>query len=256
MNLSGISNQKLFGKIVRLPLRLIPAQARIRIVQGRLRGKRWIVGSSTHGCWLGSYEFEKQQVFEREVVTGDVVFDVGAHVGFYTLLAAELVGATGKVYAFEPVPRNLIHLKEHLRLNHVENVTVIEAAVSESCGTATFDESSHSTEGSLSSDGKLLVRTVALDVLVARSDLPMPDCIKIDIEGAEMSALSGAQSVLMNARPTILLATHGREVQRQCCQFLKELGYELQAIDGTGGDIEDTDELLARHVGKMRSAAA
>ncbi len=57
MNLSGISDKSLFGKILRLPLRIIPAQTVMPIIQGKLKGKKWIVGASNHGCWLGSYEF-------------------------------------------------------------------------------------------------------------------------------------------------------------------------------------------------------
>lgn len=64
----------------------------VPVLQGSLRGRKWIVGSSNHGCWLGSYEWKKQRLFTRTVSSGDVVFDIGAHVGFYTLLASVLVG--------------------------------------------------------------------------------------------------------------------------------------------------------------------
>src|SRR5688572_25202486 len=117
MNFSGLSNQSLAGKILRQPLKLIPPGTHVRILQGRLRGKRWIAGSSTHGCWLGSYESDKRQLFESSITPGDVVFDIGANVGFYTLLASDLVGSSGHVYSFEPVPRNIEFLNEHLSLN-------------------------------------------------------------------------------------------------------------------------------------------
>ena len=74
------------------------------IWQGRLKGKRWIVGSGASGYWRGSYEYENQLVFVRMVARGSTVFDVGAHVGFYTLLASVVVGPAGRVFAFEPVP--------------------------------------------------------------------------------------------------------------------------------------------------------
>jgi len=86
MNWLRISDKSLFGKVLRFPLRLLPAQTRMPIMQGRLKGKRWIVGSSNHGCWLGSYEFDKQHLFERTITQGSIVFDLGGHVGFYTLL--------------------------------------------------------------------------------------------------------------------------------------------------------------------------
>ncbi|MDW8317197.1 MAG: FkbM family methyltransferase, partial [Anaerolineae bacterium] len=90
MNLSGISSKSLIGRVLRFPLRLIPPKAVLPIMQGRLKGRKWIVGSSSHGCWLGSYEYAKRIVFERTVRENSVVFDIGAHVGFYTLLAAVL----------------------------------------------------------------------------------------------------------------------------------------------------------------------
>src|SRR5438128_664952 len=107
MNLSRLSNNGLLGKALRLPLRLIPSQARMRVLQGGLKGKTWIAGSCTHGCWLGTYEFEKQILFQQVVTEGSVLYDLGANVGFYTLLASSLVGSRGHVYAFEPVPNNL-----------------------------------------------------------------------------------------------------------------------------------------------------
>src|SRR4030095_2658449 len=96
----------MLGKRLRLPTRFIPSDARVRILQGPLRGKKWIAGSSTHGCWVGSFEYEKQLAFRRAVSRGDVVYDLGAHVGFYTLLPSVLAGEAGHVYSFEPLAAN------------------------------------------------------------------------------------------------------------------------------------------------------
>lgn len=124
MNFSHISNQTLIGKGLRLPLKLIPKRMVIPIMQGPLRGKLWVVGSSSHGCWLGSYELQKQQIFIKTVRPRYVVYDIGAHVGFYTLLSSVLVGSQGKVLAFEPVPRNLQYLRRHVHMNCCPNVSV------------------------------------------------------------------------------------------------------------------------------------
>jgi FkbM family methyltransferase len=243
MNFSGISNANLLGKLVRFPLRLIPSEMRMPILQGRLRGKQWIVGSSQHGCWLGSYEYDKQLIFEKIITQGGVVFDLGAHVGFHTLLASVLVGSKGKVFAFEPMPKNLFYLKQHLSLNSITNVTVIEAAVSDCGGVVSFEENSCSFQGRISSQGNLQVKTVSLDELIAKGEIPTPDYLKIDVEGAEMQVFSGAKSLLETAHPTILLATHGHDVHQPCCQFLKSLGYQLQPIGGKS--LDEADELLA-----------
>jgi FkbM family methyltransferase len=243
MNFSGISNKTILGQLLRFPLRFIPTKMTMPILQGRLRGKQWVVGASNHGCWLGSYELEKQLLFQKTITEGSVVFDLGAHVGFYTLLSSVLVGPKGRVFAFEPMPANLFHLKEHLRLNHIKNVTVIEAAVSDSSGITYFEEGSDSSQGHIGSKGTLQVKTVCLDELISSGELPTPDYIKIDVEGAEMQVFSGAKSMLANAHPTIFLATHGNDVHHQCCEFLTSLGYQLQPIDGKS--LAQTDEILA-----------
>jgi FkbM family methyltransferase len=245
MNFSGISGKTLLGKSLRYPLRFIPGRMKMPILQGKLRGKRWIVGSSNHGCWLGSYEYEQRLLFERLVTEGSVVFDVGAHVGFYTLLAATLVGTRGKVYAFEPLPANIQYLKTHLRLNRIANVTVIEKAVSDNPGVATFVEESSSAMGHFSEQGALTVPTVSLDDLLLKGEIPFPDFIKIDVENAAWCVLTGAESLLRSARPTIFLSTDPYLSRPQCHQFLESLGYQLRPIGAS--DLKHAVEILAYH---------
>jgi FkbM family methyltransferase len=245
LNFTGISSGTLIGRLLRLPLRLVPDGLVVRIMQGPLKGKRWITGSGSHGMWLGSFEYEKQRAFAAAVSAGDVVFDVGAHVGFYTLLAAELVGPTGQVVAFEPVPRNLELLKRHLRLNGYTNVTVIPAAVSDRPGIAAFafdTRPERSFEGHIGANGQLQVPTVVLDEL-AGGGLPIPRVLKMDIEGGEFAALTGARKLLAAHHPRIFLATHGPQVHRQCCDLLTDSGYTLCALDGR--TMEETDEMVA-----------
>src|SRR5262245_23354762 len=178
MNFSGISGRTFLGSLLRYPLKLIPRRMKMPILQGRLRGKKWIAGSSNHGCWLGSYEYDQRLLFEQMVTEGSVVFDLGAHVGFYTLLAAVLVGPRGKVYAFEPLPENIYFLKEHLRLNRITNVTVIDRAVSDCAGVAAFVQVPSSAMGHFAAHGELRVQTVSLDDLFLDGKIPAPDFIK------------------------------------------------------------------------------
>src|SRR5688572_10781582 len=180
MNFSGLSNRSLVGKILRQPLKLIPDQAAMPILQGRLRGKKWIAG---------------------------------AH-----------------VYAFEPLPRNIHFLKEHLRINRVSNVEIIQAAVGEVNGETFFDDTTGSAMGRLSPEGKLKVRTVSIDELIAAGQLQTPHCLKIDVEGAEADVLAGAETTLKAFHPKIFLATHGLRVHQECCDLLKSSGYQLNAV--------------------------
>lgn len=242
MNFSAVPNN-IAGKLLRSILRIIPAKSQVRILQGRLKGQKWIVGSGVHGCWLGSYEFEKQQLFEKTIQDGKVIYDLGANVGFYTLLSSVIVGSKGKVIAFEPLPRNLEYLRQHMIINRVDNVTIKDAAVSDTTGLITFDIGPHSSMGKIAENGTLKVKTVVLDTLVDKGEIPPPDYMKIDIEGAEFLALQGARRMLEKYHPTIFLATHGKEVHQKCLEFLTSLGYKLRSINEKS--LEETDEVIA-----------
>ena len=213
------------------------------IFQGRLRTKKWVVGSSTHGCWLGSYEFRLQKLFGNIIRPGSVVYDIGAHVGFYTLLASEIVGNRGTVLAFEPVTKNLRYIYEHLRLNNVVNACVIEAAVSDDCRSTTFATGPNSYMGQLSSDGEIEVKTVSLDKLRQSNEFPQPAYLKIDIEGAEYRALVGAKDVLSECRPVVFLSIHSPGLLYQCLQYLDSLEYKIFGTGDNGSAFEE--ELLA-----------
>jgi FkbM family methyltransferase len=243
VNFSGISRSGVVGKALRWPLRFIPPGMIVPIIQGPLRGYRWIVGAANHGCWLGSYELSKQKRFAAVVAPGTVVYDIGANVGFYTLLAAELVSPAGRVIAFEPLPRNLRYLEQHVSQNNLSNVDIIPAAVAAQSGDAFFDDKHNTSMGHLSGAGGLVVKTVGLDDLVGSGRIPPPDTMKLDVEGAEEEVLAGATHLLSSKRPTIFLATHGDHLREACLQLLTQYGYSIVAIDG--GDLEDTDEFLA-----------
>jgi FkbM family methyltransferase len=243
MGLERISPRSAPGKLLRAPLRAIPKTAAMPILRSRARGKKWIVGSSIHGCWLGTYEREKRQAFERSLKSGDVLYDIGANVGFYTVLGSSIVGPEGAVYAFEPMPRNLEFLRRHVAINRLENVRVIDAAVSDREGTATFDDSQHPSMGSLSESGSLTVRTLRIDDLVSAGEIRPPTVVKIDVEGAEGLVLEGAAETLRTHKPAVFLATHGAEIHAACAARLRSLGYELRALPGAS--LEKDDEILA-----------
>jgi FkbM family methyltransferase len=249
INFSSISADSVLGKVLRFPLRAVPQKARVPILQGPLRGKRWIAGSSDHGCWLGTYEHEKQRRFVEMIRRGDIVYDLGANVGWYTLLASAL-GAS-QIYSFEPSPENIANLKEHLRLNNVGNCSVFEVAVGEHPGTARFDAGPTMTTGHLvDSDvtNGVLVRLVSLDDLISSSGLLPPDVIKCDIEGAEYDALLGARHTLEKFGPAIALATHSADIHRLCREFLQDLGYSVEALPGTPLE----SEMIAWKAGRRR----
>ena len=219
---------------MRLPLQLIPKASIVRIKSGIGRGLRWTVGAGPHGYWLGTYERDVQKQFTKLLQAGDHFLDVGANAGFYTLLAARLVGKDGRVSSFEPLPRNLSFLRQHVSLNNLQNVTVHAAAVSDQDGVARFNTHQHASMGNLTEQGALEVKTVALDSLFAAGQLRPAKLIKIDVEGAEHSVLLGARNYLLSCHPVILLSGHGTAVQLKCEALLGELGYDVHVErDGT-----------------------
>jgi FkbM family methyltransferase len=248
LNFSGIPGQSAIGKLLRLPLKLIPPEAQLLILQGPLRGKRWIAGAGNHGCWLGSYEVEKQKRFIEAITPGQCVLDIGAHVGFYTLLSAVLTGPTGSVFAIEPLPRNLHYLRRHLMLNRITNVSVIEATISDTTGLARFAVDERSTQGRLSFSGEMEVRVASLDALMAQGSISEPQIIKIDVEGGELDVLKGARVLLRDVRPTIFLATHSSRLHRDCCDLLRSLGYQQETLVEPATHPDELGEIIATPV--------
>lgn len=217
---------------------------RLPIIAGRLRGRWWLPASRGKILRIlnGTYEREQTALFEQFIRPGATVLDVGAHVGYYTLLSAVLAGPSGRVHAFEPNPQNADFLRRHVAINRLETVRVEQAAVSERAGTARFDFGTGSGTGHLAVAGALEVRTLRLDEYVAEHALA-PTAIKVDVEGAEMNVLLGARETLVRHRPALFLSTHGAEVHAASLGFLRGLGYQLRPI--LGGDVETTTEVLA-----------
>jgi FkbM family methyltransferase len=220
--------QRRLGRLVRLPLRLLPRRLPLPVLSGVNRGCRWTVGAGIHGCWLGTYEREKLRLVSGFVRPGMTVFDVGAHAGYYSLAFARLVGPEGMVRCFEPNSVNLANLRRHLALNRLQNVEVVAAAVSDHTGTARFtvgeaaDVRDIHYLGAISDKGDE-VACVRLD------DYEDPAVIKMDIEGGEGPALAGATRILARQQTHLFISLHGVSDQ-QCMDELIKHGYDIHHI--------------------------
>ena len=228
MDPSRISQETLLGRIIRLPFKLLPRGAVVRVIRGPARGKRWIAESSAHGFWLGYWELPNQKRFASRLRTGDVVYDIGAHVGLYTLLSSDRVGLDGHVYAFEPFPKNAEYLRRHIEINRLQNCTVIEAAVSKATAVLHFDPTNLNAAGHLSESGSLEVETLSIDEFASRAR--QPNAIKINAEGAELDVLTGGRETITTQRPLIFLSTHSKSLDRECWQFLRSCGYSPERL--------------------------
>lgn len=193
----------MLAKLIRLPLRLIPRDTIVTAPQGLTKGMKWRVGSSTHGCWLGTYEAAEQAAVRELVKPNMIAYDIGANAGYYTLGLSRLCR---HVYAFEPFPENVNNLLLHIRENRLANVTVIQAAIADADGMAGFSCPGHNAMGKLGG-AELQVATRTLDSLIV-SGLPVPDFVKVDIEGAEAQMLVGAAKLLALHRTTWLVSLH------------------------------------------------
>jgi len=156
---------------------------------------------------LFSYGYDKCQtaLFKELVSEGMNVIDLGAHIGYYTLLAAKLVGEEGKVFAFEPEPRNYALLLRNIEVNSYKNVVAVRKAAFSRTGKVDLLLSQYSAAHSLyhpvnlyqtvNSADAIVVDAISLDEFFENRDCSI-DVIKMDIQGAEMAAVMGMSQTL------------------------------------------------------------
>ncbi len=228
---------------------LSPPRARglsLPFVVGPLRGNWWQLasGGKITRLLLGTYEPEQSGLFHQHIRPGDQVLDIGAAVGYYTLLASKLVGTKGRVVSFEPDPNNLQFLRSHVAQNGLSQVTILPVALADETGTARFGGGTGTGTGRLCENGVVQVAVRRLDDVAAEMNL-RPQHLKIDVEGAEMAVLLGGRQLIERCKPTIFLSTHEKIVpgiHRRCCELLMQWGYQLQPI--TGNSVDEASELL------------
>jgi FkbM family methyltransferase len=212
------------------------------ILSGRLVGAKLNLGGSFLRYITGDAEPEVQESLTELIKPGQVVFDVGANIGFLTILCSRLVGAAGVVYAFEPMPDNAKVLRHNLMLNGLENVIVVEKAVSSETGTAELFVSPWSAAHSLNVAGAskqnnrgpeaqkpIVVDTITLDDFLAGEGVRAPDLVKLDVEGAEVLALEGMRGTMESARPLLLCELHGTRTEYEA--FTDSVGYTTTVLD-------------------------
>ena len=217
---------------------LVPSQEMrtLRVRSGPGRGllfelnPRWEIPT-----WDGSYELEVQRVLQERLKPGSVLYDVGANIGFYSLLAARL-GA--QVFAFEPDVHNAESLARHARLNSFgAKIEVIRAAVFstsgfvalEPAGSARGHGNAHVGTNTQHSNPTVHVPCTTLDDF-AREHI-VPDTIKIDVEGAESNVLEGAEKLFTHYRPHLICEVHDPANASFIEPWLKTRGYELRWLD-------------------------
>lgn len=208
------------------------------IRHGPAAGLRFHAGVPIAGYRLGTTEPEFQEAFAARVAPGDTVYDVGANVGFYTVLAARLTGPDGRVVAFEPFAASAERARANAARNGFAHVEVVEAAVAEAPGTAWLAFSDNPVTHALGARGAdgVEVPVTSLDAFVAGGG-PPPSVIKLDVEGAEIEALRGMAGVLRDHRPALLVEVHYHVTTLPAVldELVRPLGYRVTVLGG--GDV-------------------
>lgn len=185
----------------------------------------------------GQLEVPVQEALRRHLAPGDVFYDVGANVGFFSLIAARLVGPQGRVVAFEPVPANALAIRRNAAGNGFGGIDVLERAVFSASGRETVLLPGDTSWAHLEATGRhadtrasLSVEAVALDDLVGRREAPPPRVVKIDTEGAEIGVLEGMGEVLARHRPVVICELHG--TNERFVELMEAAGYRVENLDG------------------------
>lgn len=220
-------------------------------------GLLWVVrkDNASEPISEGRFEIPETRFVERFLRPGMVVLDIGAHHGYYTLLASKRVGFRGKVIAFEPSPREQKALRLHARLNQCWNVTVEQSAVGGENTTGTL----HVVEGFPTGCNSLRqpivsgrtseapVRIVRLDSWMLRHGFERVDFIKLDVEGGELAALEGAEQMLRRQpRPVILAEVQDIRTRpwgyaaKRILAHLKDRNFTWFSI-GQDGSVDELD---------------
>lgn len=190
-----------------------PGYTPVATFDGRKINVSLASGISDHVYFLGEYEREISKLVLRIVKPGDVCFDVGANYGWYATMFTSLCGASGQVHAFEPLPDLYERLTENMALaGNPAYVTLNQMALGNEAKTVTiytFPEltTGHNSLSSMDQENyeSTDVTMITLDSYLAEKNLDRVDFLKIDIEGAELLFLQGAESLFKIERPPVLL---------------------------------------------------
>jgi FkbM family methyltransferase len=160
----------------------------------------------------GGFEMVELAYLMEATIPGTVVFDVGANVGLFTIALARRVGPNGRVFSMEPLPGNVDRLREHIEMNGLHNVIILDAAAADRTGEVIFYPGTDNVFGSTvfrdlrsRSEFSIKVPGVTLDDVWSDAGSPRVTIIKIDVEGAEMQVLKGVSKLVTACTPLLMV---------------------------------------------------
>jgi FkbM family methyltransferase len=200
----------------------------------------------------GIWEKMETRIIQEYIKEGTVFVDIGANIGYYSLLAARRVGQAGKVYAFEPAPENYAMLVKNMEFNRYRNIIAVQKAVSNRNGVARFFIDAeypmqHRFQNSKDEEDTIEVSVITLDNFFKDKGYKV-DLIKMDIEGAEMFVLEGMQKVLNENKNLVIFSEFNPRLLKKLgvhpedfLHKLAENGFRMYEIDEQNRVISDVD---------------
>ncbi len=194
--------------------------------------------------FLGETNPLETNLVRKLLTKGDVFFDIGAHIGWYTLNASQIVSGTGKVYAFEPNPDIYNECKENCTINNMNNVIIEKIALSDKDGTDTFwvgDDMG----GSLIKENtqkltigydveKIKVKTEKINTFCKNKKIKKIALIKIDVEGAEMKILAYAEEIIKKYKPSFIIEILDEKQKIDIINYFKKFNYSPYSFTSEG----------------------
>lgn len=230
------------------------------IPYGAGRGLMFQNAGSQIGYSLGTTEPLVQDALTHHLRAGMVVYDLGCNVSFFAVIMARLIGSNGRVVAFDPLSAHTEACARNARLNALENVTTVTAAVGAVSDMREFQITRLATASHLAREGAArpleyvrseMVRVMTIDEYVYDQGNQPPDFIKMDVEGEEINAIEGMRKTIDEYRPTLLCEVHGQS--KQMADALAELDYTATVLE-SNTDLKDAP--WGVHIIAMPTASA
>ncbi len=257
-----IFKPKLLKKTVnRILLKIIPEKLLLKSGSVLyLNSKDPVVSSALA---LGIYENYETEIFKNTLKKGMTLVDIGANIGYYTVLAADIIGETGKIISFEPDEQSMDIFKKNIISNKFKNVSYVEKALSDKKGTILFypsDENRGDNRIYDPGDGRkyVEVETITLDEYLPQDT--KVDIIKMDIQGGEYLALVGMEKTILRSESLTIFAEFWpkgiMETGKSPEEFLKKLKgygfslYNIKSRERKIEKIEDIEQFTKKYQGR------
>ena len=210
----------------------------VPVETGPLQGMVLVIDEHvSHAHIRGTYELETQLAIDKVVRPGSVCYDLGASIGYLSLLMARKAKL---VYAFEPAGHAATEIKKHAAANRLENIIIVSSPVSDSVRTVRFTRTD-TAYGSRIAQGEskwptVEMKTITLDDFIHAN--PAPDFIKIDVEDEEARVLNGARSILSQRKAAICCELHSEQSAVEVQKILEQYNYNITDLEGRPFKIE------------------